>query len=514
MRAVQWSLAGCLALAATVTAHAQPCTTARPKIVGGLQANLADWPGFAAIRVHAAKANVSEYFCGGTVIADRWVLTAAHCMPDYLAGTTGEVRDGRNQVFQGRLEVVIGAADLASVRQSNVFAVEQVIVHEAYRAAIADARKRPAHEIDNALASIPSRIGHDVALLKLDRPWTGPVLRISTKPSTDPTPGTRARIAGFGVTAYEKDAQRFTRMDGRGEIAAGSRRLLEAAVPVVAPDACRGRYGRANIGGGQICAGLEAGGRDSCQGDSGGPLVGFDQGNCPYLVGVVSWGDNCAKPGAYGVYSRVSAHAAWIEGHVGALRTVSPFEVGQSGEAISPAELAEGVAQLKELLGSASGRLTLTISAGPRVRLGQEVVFEATSNVSGRLIIIDVNAKGEVVVIFPNRFTGKDVERVAAGHRVRIPGAGYGFTAFQASEPLGPSKLIALVVPEDFEVEKFAAPASERAKGFVPVKRPTSLLMHLIQQIEMVLTTSRTGAGNDRAAWAFTEVSYEIVPGK
>ena len=65
-----------------------------------------------------------------------------------------------------------------------------------------------------------------------------------------------------------------------------------------------------------ICAGLAAGGKDSCQGDSGGPLVAPYNGSI-YSIGVVSWGDDCARPNKYGVYSEVVTVASWIQGYIG-----------------------------------------------------------------------------------------------------------------------------------------------------------------------------------------------------
>jgi len=90
----------------------------------------------------------------------------------------------------------------------------------------------------------------------------------------------------------------------------GSRYLMQVSVPIVAQSTCKRSY--YSLHDSMVCAGLTRGGIDSCQGDSGGPMVCEDGGKF-FLEGVVSWGDGCARPGKYGVYSRVRYLRRWID---------------------------------------------------------------------------------------------------------------------------------------------------------------------------------------------------------
>jgi trypsin len=89
-------------------------------------------------------------------------------------------------------------------------------------------------------------------------------------------------------------------------------KLQKVDVPLVTTDECNKSY-KNQIGDTMLCAGYPNGGKDSCQGDSGGPLVANDVAtNQRYLIGVVSWGQGCARAKYYGVYSKVSAAFDWI----------------------------------------------------------------------------------------------------------------------------------------------------------------------------------------------------------
>lgn len=87
---------------------------------------------------------------------------------------------------------------------------------------------------------------------------------------------------------------------------------MKVSVPIVGRETCDAQYskdGGSGITDTMICAGAEEGGKDACQMDSGGPLVDDKTGD---LVGVVSWGNGCAKAGYAGVYARVGKFIPWI----------------------------------------------------------------------------------------------------------------------------------------------------------------------------------------------------------
>ncbi|XP_012216532.1 trypsin-3-like [Linepithema humile] len=80
--------------------------------------------------------------------------------------------------------------------------------------------------------------------------------------------------------------------------------LRHVQIPLIAPDKCPMTNVHPKS---QLCAGLPEGGRDACQGDSGGPLL------CNGTqIGIVSWGESCARPNSPGVYSRVDFYLQWL----------------------------------------------------------------------------------------------------------------------------------------------------------------------------------------------------------
>ncbi|WP_432715486.1 serine protease [Streptomyces lavendulae] len=195
--------------------------------------------------------------CGGALYTQQIVLTAAHCV-DGSGNNTSITATG-------------GVVDLNS---SSAVKVKSTKVLQA-----------PGY----------NGKGRDWALIKLAKPINQPTLKIAETKAYDNGTFT---VAGWGAAREGGGQQRY---------------LLKAQVPFVSDASCQSSYGSDLTPGEEICAGLAQGGVDTCQGDSGGPMFRRDDTNAWIQVGIVSWGEGCARAGYPGVYTEVSTFAADIK---------------------------------------------------------------------------------------------------------------------------------------------------------------------------------------------------------
>jgi secreted trypsin-like serine protease len=230
------------------------------RVVGGKPVTLEDNPWQIAIVSARIPTNAIAQFCGGSIIAQRWVVTAAHCVD---SGTTPQ----QIAILKGSESLVTGGTRVAATR---------IIVHQNW--------KPNTHDFDIALVEVGADLG-------------GTAIAGDTSANEHST-SLSIRLTGWGRTAMSSSA--------------GSKVLQGVSVPYVTRATCnRPASYDGDITGNMICAGLVQGGADSCQGDSGGPATAVI-GGTRRLVGIVSWGEGCALRDKYGVYTRVANFGSWV----------------------------------------------------------------------------------------------------------------------------------------------------------------------------------------------------------
>jgi secreted trypsin-like serine protease len=262
-----------------------PTSEEEPRIVGGHPATPGEYPWQVAL---IGSDSDDEFFygdgyqfCGGAILNEYWVITAAHCITE----------DNGTVTPISSIDIVVGLYDLLTPTSGfQRKDVTQIIRHPNYN--------------DNTL-------DHDIALIRLSTPV---LLGGSGETATARVALASASIGSLeGLTSW---------VSGWGKVGTNptvyDTELYEVDLQILSNQACSLYWG--GIINGNICAGI-GDGKDSCSGDSGGPLVIY-QSSQWILVGIVSAGASAC--GDYpGIYTRVSYYREWIDAYVSPAQVTS-----------------------------------------------------------------------------------------------------------------------------------------------------------------------------------------------
>ncbi|XP_051007496.1 cationic trypsin-3-like isoform X2 [Acomys russatus] len=228
-------------------AAAIPTNGNNDKIIGSLTCKNNSVP-------YQVSLNAGYHLCGGSLISDEWVLTAAHC-------------------YKPQLQVRLGEFNIHEIKGDEQFInAAKIIPHPNY---------------DN------DTIDNDIMLIKLNSPATinSHVSTVSL-PSSCPSVGTECLASGWGDTV------------STGHSFSSDLHCLNA--PILSDSVCHSAYPH-QITSNMFCIGFLDVEYDTCQYDSGGPMVCNEQ-----LQGIVSWGNSCSGKGKPSVYTRVCNYLGWI----------------------------------------------------------------------------------------------------------------------------------------------------------------------------------------------------------
>ncbi|KAJ9593924.1 hypothetical protein L9F63_014638 [Diploptera punctata] len=242
-------------------------------IVGGIPSIPGEFPWTVALL------RDDKFFCGGTLITRFHVLTAAHCL---------------ESVSPEEITVVLGEYDRTNPTETNT-------------------------EVRNLVSGIQhdnfelTTFDNDIGLLELDSSVDfTPNIRAACLPNVGDDKhyvGRKAVVVGWG------------RVKEEGRL---SNVLRKVELPILTKSTCLSIAGSDEITNNMICTGYPEGRKDACTGDSGGPIHLDGK-----VIGIVSWGEGCARPNTPGVFTKVLNYLDWIKSHIGEQCLCPPSERGK-----------------------------------------------------------------------------------------------------------------------------------------------------------------------------------------
>jgi secreted trypsin-like serine protease len=471
------------------------------RIVGGVSASEGDWPWQIALKKTPTGGGAPAFTCGGSLIGDRWVLTAAHCVVD------GEGNALAPETFQ----IVEGTHNIKDDSKGWRHAVKRVIRHERYDA---------------------QTVTNDIALLEMADPARSASIPYAdaSKATALEAAGRTATVTGWGKTrAYQEvrntdgsvsyvDAatnQPITQTDIVSTYMPAS--LMQLELPLISVDQCRMGYASSDLAskivvdGRVVCAqSTSASPQDACQGDSGGPLVVKDENGGYVQIGIVSLGDPlCGLKKLPGVYTRISAFEPWLRQNTRIVQEAPP----PPAETQTTAENA--------LAGANPAGVAVGFVQGSAVRIGQSAQFRVTAGSTGYLVLFDASPDGKITQIYPNPFSMRSplgmraaANRLDAGRPLTVPDASNPYAGFKFTidPPAGQGKLIAILSDEPIaELQLSAAGGSNmqmQLKSFDTRAKAFSLIGLLSSHVRRDIVS--TSGQQPRFSVAITD--YVVTP--
>jgi trypsin len=319
-------LACALALVAAGNAAAANGGDPQPRIVGGETTTIEQWPWQVALACEPGSSpqclenenGFFRQFCGGSLVAEDIVITAAHCVYDDEPEVLAFEPASDFEVFTGRTTLSSSQGQEIDVQEIYYF--------------IDDGMGNPTLQAQSDPQVDPESELFDPVTME----WDVAILLLESESSSQPI-----KIAGADETVLW-EAGRTAFISGWGDLESGAGDfpddLHAAEIEMISDETCGSgsSYGTDFIEETMVCAGVLEGGRDTCQGDSGGPLVVPVDGGGFRLVGDTSWGIGCAFPDLPGVYGRIADDPMRSALQTG-VQTVSGDDVVGSGAVVDTA---------------------------------------------------------------------------------------------------------------------------------------------------------------------------------
>lgn len=298
MTRVRMVFAGVLALVGPF-ASALPTLSAaaddNEMIVAGTEAPEGKYPW--QVRLYSSMED-TRGFCGGTIIAPQWILTAGHCV------SVGPKEIGPHTI-QDPAKVVVGYGSNDRTKTKKI-AAEKIFVREEFQ--------------KNGLAG-----KGDVALIKLKTPILNPKIITLADPAADTkfvVEGTKLTATGWGAlwSPFDKDVSALMPdLGATGEMMDKWQfplKLREVEIDAMDNASCEAVFAGTpfTVAPTEICAMTKGTTKDICQGDSGGPLIvpAADSPQGYYQVGIMSWTTICGSTTKPSVFARISPFTGWI----------------------------------------------------------------------------------------------------------------------------------------------------------------------------------------------------------